>query len=191
MSGLPDILNNGEHVMLLYDSDNAKEDMIVDYINKEIENGQTAIYASADAEETTHFPKLASRIKEFGRNVDQGNLRIIDTKQCAEKALDRDTALLEDLRKVVEQTAKDRQGVTKSSHILVIADCADSLSKDEKYEECCKLEKSWQYSFLEWKSEGLKVSVICPHMHSMLDEGEEQSIAANHTMKVKVPESDT
>jgi hypothetical protein len=177
--------------MLLYDNDNAKEDMIFDCINKEIEIGQTAIYASVNAEDPTHLLRLTSRIKEFGMNVDRGKLRVIDTRQCVERARDGDMELLDDLKKSVVQTAKEKQDATKSSRILVVADCADSLSKDEKYEECCKMEKSWHYSFLEWKREGLRVSVICPHMHSILDEGEEKALAVNHTMKVKVPESDT
>lgn len=187
MSDPPDILNNGEHVMLLYESDNAKEDIIFDCINKEIEKGQIAIYASVDAEDPTQLFRLRSRINEYGKNLDQGNLRVINTKKCAEKAREGDMRLLDDLKKSVEQTAKGKQVSTKSSRILVVADCADSLSKDDKYEECCKMEKSWQYSCLKWKREGLKVSVICPHMHSILDDGEEQSIAVNHTMKIKVP----
>ncbi len=187
MSGSPDILNNGEHVMLLYDSDNAREDMVYDSINKEMEHGRTAIYASVNADNPEHLSKLASRINEYDKNVEQGNLKVIDTKQCAERARDGDMRLLDDLEKSVEQVAKERQTSTTGAHTLVVADCADSLSKDEKYNECCKMEKSWQESYLKWKRQGLKISVICPHLRPILDNGEELSIAVNHTVKIYAP----
>jgi DcmR-like sensory protein len=182
-----DILNNGEHVMLLYDSDNSREDMVYDCINKEIEHGRTAIYASVNADNVEHLSKLASRINEYDKNVKEGNLKVIDSKQCAERARDGDTRPLDDLEKAVEQTAKEKQTSTTSSHVLVVADCADSLSKDEKYNECCKVEKSWQESWLKWKRQGLRISVICPHLRPILDNGEEQSIAVNHTVKLYAP----
>lgn len=186
MSGKPDILNNEEHIMLLYDSDKAREDLVFDCINKEIGDGRLAVYASIDAEDSAHLSRLASRINDYEKHVDKGNLRLVSTKQCTQRAREGDMRQFYAIRESIEQTARERQACTVGSHTLVVTDRADSLSKDEKFDECSKMEKSWQRACTEWKRAGLRICVICPHLRTVLDKGEEQSIAINHSRKITV-----
>lgn len=170
--------------MLLYDSDNARENLVFDCINKEIKDGRLAVYASIDAKDPAHLTRLASRISDYEKHVDKGNLRLVDTKRFAKRATDGDMRQFDGMRKSIEQAAKERQASAIDSHTLVVSDCADSLSREGKYEECDKVEKSWQRACAEWKRAGLRICVICPHLRTVLDRGEERSIAANHSRKI-------
>jgi hypothetical protein len=182
-----DIFSSEGHIVLLYDNDYAREDAIFNCINKEIEEGKLAVYASVDADRPTQISRLESRIKEYKKNLDKGNLKVVNTKKCAERARDGDIRELDNIKKDIEQAVKERQSSTGDSHTVVVDDCADSLSKDEKFEECCKVERSWQNTCLKWKREGLRISVICSHLRTILDWGEEQSISSSHNTKVVVP----
>jgi hypothetical protein len=141
MVGEEDIFSSEGHIVLLYNSDYAREHVIFKYINRGIEEGKLAVYASVSADRSTEISRLESRIKEYKKNLDTGNLKIVNTKKCAERARDGDMRELDTIKKDIEQEAKERQISTGHSHTLVVDDCTDSLSKDEKFEECCKLER--------------------------------------------------
>lgn len=73
--------------------------------------------------------------------------------------------------------------------VVVVAGVAAELNRNEKFDECIKLEEWWQKTHSEWLHKGLKVSVICPHLIPKLDKDEfmhyRQAIASLHEIVVE------
>jgi hypothetical protein len=183
----PTNLNHGAHVMLLYDNDQARDERATRYINEGIGKGQLVIYASVDAEDPMHLAKLALEVTEYGKNTGQGNLLIVSLKQCYENALAGNLGPFEDIKGLIEQSVGKRLAEGRNEETVVVADCADKLSKNEKFEECGNVEKWWNDTCDKWVENDLKITVICPHLRPMLDYNEQRWIATNHNTTVQVP----
>lgn len=180
-------LDPGAHVMLLYDNDQARDEMATHYINEGIDKGQLVIYASVEAEDPVHLAKLALAVPEYEENIGQGNLLIVSLKQCYENALAGNLSPFEDIKGLIEQSVRKRLAGGRNEETLVVADCADKLSKNEKFEECGDVEKWWNDTCDKWAENDLRIAVICPHLRPMLDYNEQCWIAANHNTTVQVP----
>jgi hypothetical protein len=173
--------------MLLYDNDQARDEIAAHYINEGIDKGQMVIYASVEAEDSTHISKLASRVTEYRENISQGNLQIVSLKQCYENALTGNLDPFKDIKRFIEHSASKGLASGKKDEIVIVADCADKLSKNEKFDECSNVERWWSDTCGEWQENNLKITVICPHLRSMLDYNEQDWIASSHNSTVQVP----
>jgi hypothetical protein len=94
--------------MLLYDNDQARDEMATHYINEGIDKGQLVIYASVEAEDPVHLAKLALAVPEYEENIGQGNLLIVSLKQCYENALAGNLSPFEDIKGLIEQSVRKR-----------------------------------------------------------------------------------
>ena len=56
--------------------------------------------------------------------------------------------------------------------VVVVAEVAAEQNRNEKFEECIKVEEWWQKTHSEWLHKGLKVSNICPHLIPKLNKDE-------------------
>ena len=52
--------------------------------------------------------------------------------------------------------------------MVVVAEVAAELNRNEKFDERINLVKWWQKTHSEWLQKGLKVTVICPYLHSKI-----------------------
>jgi hypothetical protein len=77
---------------------------------------------------------------------------------------------------LIEEAIEERIGSqTKDDEepiVVVVAGVAAELNRNEKFDECIKVEKWWQKTHSEWLQKGLKVTIICPHLSPKLDKGE-------------------
>jgi hypothetical protein len=92
-----------EHVMLLYQNDNERNEIAINYINEGLRRDQLAIYASADAHDPSHTLKLSSKITDYRDNIKNGNLFIVKLKTFYEQALTGDLELFRDFKLLVEE----------------------------------------------------------------------------------------
>ena len=177
-----------EHVMLLYQNDKERNEIAISYINDGLKRGKLAIYASVEAHNTLHILKLSSRITGYADNVRNGNLFIVTLKIFYERALAGDLEPFRDFKLLVEEILRERIASGRSGEAVVVADCADSLSRDEKFDECIYVERWWQDTYSEWQENKLKITVICPHPSSILDKNTfvryKQQIARQHSLIV-------
>lgn len=190
--GLPNPAH-GQHVMLLYDSDDERKVTAVDYINEGLKNGQLCIYASVGAYDTAskwHYSNLSSKIENFEENVKQGNLVIIDFKPLFEAARKGNPTLFNQLKSQLEAMLKQHIVDGKGDKLLAFADAACTLSENKEFEECVKLESWWHSAHQEWvKSSQKNITVICPHPAAIFNEetsaDAKAQIAAVHSMIVQ------
>jgi hypothetical protein len=192
-------LKQRQHVMLLQHSD--EEDTITKYVNEALKKGYLTIYlpirgANDNNNNSSDLLKLAlSKSIEYEENVNRGNLLTFDTRTFYNYALAGDLQPFEELKVLLEEAIEEKRIASKRNDndeelmVVVIAGVAAELNRNEKFDECIKVEKWWQETHSEWLQKGLKVTVICPHLIPKLEKDEfmhyRQAISSLHEIVVE------
>jgi hypothetical protein len=185
--------------MLLQHSD--EEDTITKYVNEALKKGYLTIYlpirgANDNNNNSSDLLKLAlSKSIDYEENVNRGNLLTFDTRTFYNYALAGDLQPFEELKVLLEEAIEEKRSASKRNDndeelmVVVIAGVAAELNRNEKFDECIKVEKWWQETHSEWLQKGLKVTVICPHLIPKLEKGEfmhyRQAISSLHEIVVE------
>ena len=108
--------------------------------------------------------------------MNRGNLLTFDTKTFYNFALAGDLQPFEELKVLIEEAVEEKRIASKrndeESIVVVVAGVAAELNRNEKFDECIKLEEWWQKIHSQWLHKGLKVSIICPHLSPKLGKDE-------------------
>src|SRR5829696_2427372 len=155
-----------EHIMLLYSSDDERNNAAVNYINNGLKSGYQCIYASINAYDSksgSNISNLSSKIDNYKENIERDELRIVDYKPYYESALNVDFRPFKKLKKELEETLNHRKSEGKKDAILVFADAACFLSQNKHFDECEILETWWNETTTEWKQNNQNITVVCPH----------------------------
>ena len=189
-SHLPNIPSN-EHIMLLYNSDDERNNAAINYINNGLKSGHQCIYASInvyDSGSSSNISNLSSKIDNYKENIESGELQIVDFKPYYESALHGDLAPFNKLKTEIETTQRQRISEGKKDAILAFADTACFLSHNKHFAECEVLEKWWHNTTTEWAQNNQNITVICPHPGLILNDpllsNEKGSISAKHTIMI-------
>ena len=157
---------SNEHIMLLYSSDDERNNAAVNYINNGLKSGYQCIYASInayDSKSSSNISNLSSNIDNYKENIERDELRIVDFKPYYESALNVDFRPFKKLKKELEETLNHRKSEGKKDAILVFADAACFLSHNKQFEECEILEWWWHETTTEWRQNNQNITVVCPH----------------------------
>ena len=171
-SHLTNIPSN-EHIMLLYRSDDERNNAAVNYINNGLKSGYQCIYASInayDSKSSSNISNLSSNIDNYKENIERDDLRIVDFKPYYESALNVDFRPFKKLKKELEETLNHRKSEGKKDAILVFADAACFLSHNKQFEECEILEWWWNETTTDWKQNNQNITVVCPHPGLVLND---------------------
>ena len=163
---LTNIIPSNEHIMLLYSSDDERNNAAVNYINNGLKSGYHCIYASInayDSKSSSNISNLSSNIDNYKENIERDELRIVDFKPYYESALNVDFRPFKKLKKELEETLNHRKSEGKKDAILVFADAACFLSHNKQFEECEILEWWWNETTTEWRQNNQNITVVCPH----------------------------
>jgi hypothetical protein len=175
--------------MFLYDSVDARNEAALRYVNNGLKNSQLVVYASVDADDPSFMAKISSKIRGYKKNISQGNLLILKLREFYERALAGDLDAFKDLKALLEEIVRERATSGKNEEVLIVADCADNLSKNKMFDESLFVERWWQNTHLEWVEKGLKITIVCPHPSSVLEDGlflhHKNEIASQHTMTLR------
>lgn len=162
-----------EHVMLLYKTDEERNDAAADYINEGLKTGHLCLYASVGAHDTSskwHYSNLSSKIMNFEEHVRQGDLLITDFKPFFEFGRKGDRTLFDQFKSQIEMILKQRIADGKQGKILAFADAACTLSESREFEECIQLEGWWHAAHEEWSKSVQNITVVCPHPATVFNE---------------------
>ena len=165
-SFLTNIIPSNEHIMLLYSSDDERNNAAINYINNGLKSGYQCIYASInayDSKSSSNISNLSSNIDNYKENIERDDLRIVDFKPYYKSALNVDFRPFKKLKKELEETLNHRKSEGKKDAILVFADAACFLSHNKQFEECEILEWWWNETTTEWKQNNQNITVVCPH----------------------------
>lgn len=162
---------DGNHVMLLYEDDDARLNVAAHFINKGLRNHQFCIYASVhafEAESKLGASSLASRVMDYEKNIKEGNLMLLDFKPFYDAAAVSDLSPFALLKDKLESILKNRISNGMYDKIMVYADAACCLTERREFNESKGLEIWWQQTHDEWIKNGKKITVICPHPANIL-----------------------
>jgi hypothetical protein len=184
-----------QHAMLLYSSD--EDNAATKYVNEALKKGYLTIYISINGD-TSKIAPLESI--DYEENVNQANLLTFDTRTFYKFALAGNLEPFEELKVLLEEAIREKRIAYKRNedddeeeelNVVVVAGVAAELNRNEKFDECIKLEKWCQDTHSEWLQKGLKVTVICPHLNPKLGKGEfahyKQAISSLHEIVVESP----
>jgi CheY-like chemotaxis protein len=164
---------SNEHIMLLYSSDDARNNAAINYINNGLKSGYQCIYASInanDSQSSSSIANLSSKIDNYKENIENGELQIVDFKAYYESALHGDLSSFNKLKVQWEKTQRQRIAEGKKDTILAFADAACFLSHNKHFEECEVLEQWWHNTTNEWAQSKRNITVICPHPGLVLND---------------------
>src|SRR5215213_9279837 len=157
---------SNEHIMLLYNSDDERNNAAVNYINNGLRSGYQCIYASInayDSKSSSNISNLSSNIDNYKENIERDELRIVDFKPYYESALNVDFRPFKKLKKELEETLNHRKSEGKKDAILVFADAACFLTHNKQFDECEILEWWGNETTTEWRQNNQNITVVCPH----------------------------
>ncbi|MGZ5501217.1 MAG: MEDS domain-containing protein [Nitrososphaeraceae archaeon] len=157
---------SNQHIMLLYSSDDERNNAAVNYINNGLKNGHQCIYASInayDSKSSSNISNLSSSIDNYKENIESGELQIVNFKPYYESALHGDLSPFKNLKAELEKTQRQRTAEGKKDAILAFADAACFLAHNKHFEECKVLEKWWHNTTTEWAQNNQNITVVCPH----------------------------
>jgi hypothetical protein len=181
--------------MLLYDGDSDRNLASANCINQGLKEKQLCVYASVDARDTYHLQKMSLQVNNYNENINKRNLLVVDLKPFYDSVLAGDLTPFENFKAQLMQELKD--GNHKG--LLIVADCADHLSRNKHFEKCDMVEKWWQDSHVRWLQEqqqhlqekemgkqNYPLNVVCPHPGSILNrnpfEQYRDQISNNHSI---------
>jgi hypothetical protein len=166
-----------QHAMLLYSSD--EDNAATKYVSEALKKGCLTVYLSITGDNNnnaSHASEMASLERiDYEENVNRGNLLTIDMRTFYNFALAGDLQPFEELKVLIEEAIEERissKGNYDDDEVIVVAEVAAELIRNEKFNECIAVEKWWQTTRSEWLYKGLKVTIICPHLSPILDKSE-------------------
>jgi hypothetical protein len=130
---------------------------------------------------------ISSKIRGYKKNINNGNLLVLKLRTFYERALSGDLEAFKDFKALLEEIVRERTVSGKSDEVLVVADCADNLSRNKMFDESLFVERWWQNTHLEWVEKNLKVTIVCPHPSSVL----EDELFAQHKREISTQHSIT
>jgi hypothetical protein len=189
-------LDQQQHAMLL--SRNYEQNAPTQYLNKALKKGYLTIYLpinglATNKSSASHLSKIVlPESIEYEENMSPGNILTFDTKTFYNFALAGDLQPFEELKVLIEEAIEEKRIASKRNDeeliVVVVAEVAAELNRNEKFDECITVEKWWQRTHSEWLQKGLKVTVICPHLIPELDKSEfmhyKQAISSLHDIIV-------
>ncbi len=173
-----DLLYN-EHIMLLYEDRNKRNNFIIDIINEGLKNGCLCIYASVgidNSKSISLIDRLSSRIINYEENIQNENLKFLNSKPYYESALKGDLTVFERLKSELEYILYKRLSEGKKDKILIVGDVACTLYETRNFKECIDLEEWWQEVHSDWKRNNKDIIVVCPHPNYIFKKESEQNI---------------
>lgn len=186
--------------MILYPGD--EENAVIKYVGETLRKGYLTVYlplttTNKNNNDASPLSKIAlSESIDYEENMNRGNLLTFDTGTFYNFALAGDLQPFEELKVLIEEAIEEKQILSKKKEVneeevivVVVVGVAAELNRNEKFDECIKVEEWWQKTNSEWLHKGLKVSIICPHLIPKLNKDEfthyRQVIASLHEIVVE------
>jgi len=168
------------HILLLYDNEVARNLLISKYVNEALLDGHLVVIAAVDNIDSEYLSHLYH--SRSGNKVKSTNPIRLNISQCYNNILDGDFEGVDKMKNDLEQIlAKHSSADISDGVVLIIGNCAENLTLEERYEECNILESFLQYAFESWEALGFRLLLICPHLTTILAERERRVLGKSHT----------
>ena len=174
----------------MYENDSSRDLASAQCINQGIEEGQLCIFASVNAYNTSQLERISSLIHGYEENINKRNLLIIDLKPFYDSALTEDLTPFKEFEMQLQQELRMRED---NKDVLIIADCADNLFINQRFDQCEMVENWWHDVYIKWlRQQQVKgqnnFTVICPYSSKLLGKNpfnqHKHQISHNHSITI-------
>ncbi|MFB5598799.1 MAG: MEDS domain-containing protein [Nitrososphaeraceae archaeon] len=152
------LTKNNQHLLLLYNDKTIRDSYVCDFINEGLTNDELCIYGTVSLRDKNTF-KIASKIVNYKKNIEEGNLLIVDLAPMYVRALTGDLGLFEKFKKDVLKRIKKRI----NKHVRFVGDCASFLFENKQFSQCLAVE-SW------WHRRPIRGKYLCPYQKSFINQ---------------------
>lgn len=143
-----------QHAMLLYSSD--EDNTAIKYVDEALKKGCLTVYLPINGDNNnnaSHTSEMASSERiAYEENVNRGNLLTLDIRTFYNYALAGDLQPFEELKVLIEEAIEERIGSKTMDDeeliVVVVTGVAAELNRNEKFDDCIKVEKWWQKPIL-------------------------------------------
>jgi hypothetical protein len=165
--------------MLLHSGD--EDNAATKYVNEALKKGCLTVYLPINGDNNNNNASHTSEMVSsesiaYEENVNRGKLLTLDIRTFYNYALAGDLQPFEELKVLLEEAIEERIAFKGNEdddeEVIVVAEVAAELIRNEKFNECIAVEKWWQTTHSEWLQKDLKVTIICPHLSPILDKSE-------------------
>ena len=134
--------------MLLYRGD--EENAVTKYVSEALRKGYLIVYLPLITNNNNSSPlsKIAlSESMDYKENMNQGNLLTFNTRTFYNFALAGDLQPFEELKVLIEEAIEEKRILSKKKVaneeviVVVVAGVAAELNRNEKFDECIKVEE--------------------------------------------------
>lgn len=186
-------LSRNKHAILLYQNNYNLDLTSAKCINQGLEEKQLCVYASVNGFDASCLSNLSSQITDYEENIEKRNLLIVDLKPFYECALMGDLTPFKEFEMQLRQELANR-GTANNNDVLIIADCADNLFTNQRFDQCELVENWWHNIYNKWlkkQQQGKErnhLTVICPYSSSLLSkhpfDQHKHQISNNHSIVI-------
>jgi CheY-like chemotaxis protein len=187
-------LSRNKHTILLYQNNFNLDLTSAQCINQGLEEKQLCVYASVNGFDTSHLSNISSQITDYEESIRKRNLLIVDLKPFYECALIGDLTPFKGLEIQLRQELANR-GIANNNGVLIIADCADNLFMNQRFDRCEMVENWWHDMYNRWLKkqqqhgkERSHLTVICPYSSLLLSKNpfdqHKHQISHNHSIVI-------
>ena len=190
-------LSRNQHAILLYESESSRNLSSAKCINQGLNEGQLCIYASVNDCNPSCLTKLSSIIDSYRENIESRNLLIVGMKPFYDSALTGDLTPFNGFKMQLEEELHKRGDRGNNNDVLIIADCADNLFINKRFDQCEMVENWWHDVYNQWSQEQQpaeqryeqnNLTVICPYSASVLVKSpfsqHKHKISHNHSITI-------
>jgi hypothetical protein len=166
--------------MLLYKNNHQRNEILTSYINKELIKGHLCIYAPVDPysrESDTSIHDISAKIWNYHKNIQDGNLQIINMRYYYDCAIRREMEPLKNIKLGLQNAIRNRYKYNKKKlEIVIITDINFSLLQKRYVGQCFAVEEWLGNIYSEYINNNQYIKILCLYPHFLFSSELEGSI---------------
>ena len=172
--------SNHHHGILLYKNNHQRNEILISYLNKELTKGNLCIYAPVDPynrESDTSMYDISAKIWNYHKNIQDGNLQIINMRYYYDSAIRREMEPLMNIKVGLQKAIRNRYKYYKKKiEIVIITDINFSLLQKRYVGQCFAVEEWLDNIYSEYIHNNQYIKILCLYPHFLLSSELEGSV---------------
>jgi len=165
--------------MLLYKNNHQRNEILASYLNKELKKGHLCIYAPVDPyrESDTSLYEISAKIWNYHKNIQDGNLQIINMRYYYDCAIRREMKPLMNMNVALQDAIRNRYKYNKKKiETVIITDINFSLLQKRYVGQCFAVEEWLGNIYSEYINNNQNIKILCLYPHFLFSSELEGSI---------------
>lgn len=164
--------SDSHHGILLYKNNDQRNEILTSYLNDKLAKGHMCIYAPVDpynSENNNNIYAISSKILNYHKNIQNGNLQIINMRHYYESAIRREMRSFLSIKEGLQKAIKSLHSHEKNRKgIFIITDINFSLLQKRYVGQCFAVEEWLCNVHSECGQNNHHVTILCLYPNFLL-----------------------